>query len=138
LTVKATDCGNALVITGSNNTVFCNIDGNVAVAGTGNKLVGRINGTLTVSGSGHDLKGLSAGDISGMVSAATTDANGQVVVLHGLSGTPSFVQFEKIPNSHNTLEVGSRSATTFTVIVRDESLATVKNTMVAFRWRANL
>ncbi|HHP6582571.1 phage tail fiber protein [Acinetobacter baumannii] len=96
--VVATECLNALVVSGSGNTVNIQTDGNVQISGSGNTIIGRIGGNLTVTGNenkfigevvgtvtrtgttGNDFTGLKGWSDNIVLSKQTTDMAGRVTV----------------------------------------------------------
>lgn len=68
----------------------------------------------------------------------TTDANGDLVINHGMTGTPLVVDAMVTGSSARACFVWSITSTTFTVRVRDVAAggAAVANTNMNIRWRA--
>ncbi|EOE1633478.1 TPA: hypothetical protein OXK91_003812, partial [Acinetobacter baumannii] len=69
--VVATECLNALVVSGSGNTVNIQTDGNVQISGSGNTIIGRIGGNLTVTGNENKF----IGEVVGTVARTGTTGN---------------------------------------------------------------
>lgn len=98
LQVVATECLNALVVSGSGNTVNIQTDGNVQVSGSGNTIIGRIGGSLTVTGNDNKF----IGEVVGTVTRTGTTGN-DFTGLKGWSG--NIVLSEQITNGSGRVTV---------------------------------
>ncbi|HFQ2039718.1 TPA: phage tail fiber protein, partial [Acinetobacter baumannii] len=96
--VVATECLNALVVSGSGNTVNIQTDGNVQVSGSGNTIIGRIGGSLKVTGNDNKF----IGEVVGTVTRTGTTGN-DFTGLKGWSG--NIVLSEQITNGSGRVTV---------------------------------
>ncbi len=82
LQVVATECLNALAVSGTGNTVNIQTDGNVQISGSDNTIIGRIGGNLTVTGDNNKF----IGEVVGTVTRTGTTGN-DFAGLKGWTGT---------------------------------------------------
>ncbi|MBF6687439.1 hypothetical protein HN258_04960 [Acinetobacter baumannii] len=155
LQVVATECLNALVVSGSGNTVNIQTDGNVQLSGSGNTIIGRIGGSLTVTGNdnkfigevagtvtrtgttGNDFTGLKGWSGNIVLSEQTTDGSGRVTVAvpkHTSAQIRNIYATIPTNTSEWSLKVISISGGNVMFELQDNSGNAVPSTAVAFNY----
>ncbi|MFY4889019.1 phage tail fiber protein [Acinetobacter baumannii] len=155
LQVVATECLNALVVSGSGNTINIQTDGNVQISGSGNTIIGRIGGNLTVTGNenkfigdvtgtvtrtgttGNDFTGLKGWSDNIVLSGQTTDGSGRVTVAvpkHTSAQIRNIYATIPTNTSEWSLKVISISGGNVMFELQDNSGNAVPSTAVAFNY----
>ncbi len=166
--VRIEDCGvsstagqrNGIAHTGAGDLVCTGVVARNTGAGTSQQYGINANDGTKVSITGGSLKGNSVGPavfasneqyahqvgvLGGRVvankgtSTASTDANGRVVVNHGMAVTPGFVFSQIVGSVPYKIDLESKSATTMTFRVLNTTTgAAIASTAVTFYWQAAL
>ncbi len=84
LTLVSKDCTSAGQITGNNNVVFVNTDGNISITGNNNTVLGYVGGTITNGGTGNDVLGVQGRRLSKRYIGQSTDDSGFLTITHNL------------------------------------------------------